>query len=294
QIAGKIKKDSSVLKTLSLPRVFGVFFNQNNAKVLSHKEVRKALKLATNKKAIINKVLRGFGVELNHPLPPGVFGSSEENTENEFSLDGARELLKRNGWVINKEDGIWEKKNKKEKIRLEFSLSTSNVPELKQASEMIKLMWEKLGAKIDLKIFEIGDLNKDVIRPRKYDALLFGEIVGRDPDPFVFWHSSQRNDPGLNIAMYANMAVDKILEEARTITDKNKRREKYLQFQKEITKDTPAVFLYSPRFIYLIPKSLKGIKGIKSITVPSERFSQIYKWYIKTDKVWKIFAKKEN
>ena len=29
---------------------------------------------------------------------------------------------------------------------------------------------------------------------------------------------------------------------------------------------------------------------MESVTVPSERFSAIYKWYKTTDKVWKIFA----
>ena len=187
--------------------------------------------------------------------------------------------------------GTWRKKDDKFLI---IRLTAVDLDGNFGVLENIKKFWEEIGVKTDIEPVQANQIQADIIKPRNFEALFYSQIVGADPDLYVFWHSSQRNDPGLNIAMYANMAVDKILEEARTITDKNKRREKYLQFQKEITKDTPAVFLYSPRFIYLIPKSLKGIKGIKSITVPSERFSQIYKWYIKTDKVWKIFAKKEN
>ena len=59
---------------------------------------------------------------------------------------------------------------------------------------MVSGTWRALGADVEIKIFEAGDLNQNVIRPRKYDALLFGEIVGRDTDLFAFWHSSQRND----------------------------------------------------------------------------------------------------
>jgi len=290
----KIKKNSVLLKTLSLPRVFGVFFNQNNAKIFIQKEVRDSLNLATDKKRIIDEVLQGFGVKLDYPIPPGVFGALPEG-EDSFSIDKAREILQKNGWTFNENDSVWEKSTgsgkKKETMRLEFSLSTSDAPELKQTGELLKSMWEKLGAKVNLKIFEIGDLNQNVIRPRKYDALLFGEVVGRDPDPFAFWHSSQRNDPGLNIALYTNIKVDKLLEEARTISDEAVRREKYEEFQKEVAQDTPAIFLFSPKFIYLLPDSLKGTGEMESITIPSERFSQIYKWYIKTDKVWKIFAK---
>ncbi|NOY35723.1 MAG: hypothetical protein GXP44_02295 [bacterium] len=300
ELAAQFKKDSGKLKTLSLPRVFGIFFNQNNAKIFSQKEVRKALNMAANKQEIIDKVLKGFGVPLDYPLPPGTFGALMEK-ESGFSPERAAKLLLKNGWklvpVSDKEgqsgegEKIWEKKTKKGTMRLEFSLATSNTPEMKRAAEMVKAMWEKFGAKVDLRIFEIGDLNQNIIRPRKYDALLFGEVVGRDPDPFVFWHSSQRNDPGLNIAMYANVTVDKLLEKARTLSDNEERKKKYAEFQKEVAEDAPAVFLYSPRFIYVVPEFLKGVEKMESITVPSERFAQIHKWHIKTDKVWKIFAK---
>ena len=290
----KVKKSSVLLKTPFLPRIFGVFFNQNNAKIFAQKEVRDALSLATDKKKIIDEVLQGFGVKLDYPIPPGVLGALTEEKDN-FSIDKAKEILQKNGWTFNEKESIWEKTTgsgkKKEIMRLEFSLATSDAPELKQTGELLKNMWENLGAKVNLKIFETGDLNQNVIRPRKYDALLFGEVLGRNPDPFVFWHSSQRNDPGLNIALYANIKADKILEEARTISDEAVRREKYKEFQKEVAQDNPAIFLFSPKFIYLLPNYLKGVDEMESITVPSERFSQVYKWYLKTDKVWKIFAK---
>lgn len=292
QTAEKIKKGNTNLKTLSLPRVFGVFFNQNNTAIFSQKEVRETLNLAVDKQRIIDEVFRGFGAKIDYPIPAGTFGAlpSEEDS---FSPEKARTLLLKNGWTFNEKEKIWEKKIKRDVLRLEFSLSTSDAPDLKQTAELLKSMWEEIGAAVKIKIFEIGDLNQNIIRPRKYDALLFGEVVGRDPDPFAFWHSSQRNDPGLNIALYTNIKVDKLLEQARTISDDNERRKKYEEFQKEVVKDMPAVFLFSPKFIYLLPNHVKGTEETESITTPSERFSQIYKWHIKMDKVWKIFVKRE-
>jgi len=293
----KIKKDNYNLNILNLPRVFGVFFNQNSAPIFAKKEVRDALNQATDKKKIIESILMGFGAEIDSPIPPGTFGSYEtvssplEITEENLGdkLSKAREILEKSGWKFNEAEKIFEKKSGKELLRLEFSISTSNVPELKQTGELIKSMWEELGAKVDLKIFEISDLNQNVIRPRKYDALIFGEILGHDPDPFAFWHSSQRNDPGLNIALYANITVDKLLEEARKTKDREGRISKYLKFKEEIKNDIPAVFLYSPSYIYITPKSLNGLET-KNITLPSERFNNINKWYLKTKKVWKIFS----
>ena len=290
QSALKIKRDKTSLKTLLLPRVFAVFFNQNNASLLANKEVRQALDLTIDKQKIVNDVLHNFGMVLNHPLPPGSLGAIDKDEIQQYSaeknLKKAAGILEKAGWFLNAKDKIFEKKEKKkETIKLEFELSTSNAPELTQAAELIKTMWEELGAKINLKIFEMGDLNQNAIRPRKYDALLFGLMMGRDPDPFAFWHSSQRNDPGLNISLYANIAADKLLEEARAISDSQKRKEKYEAFEEQVEHDIPAVFLYSPEYIYLMPGALRGF-DTDTITIPPERFTQVYNWYIETEKVW--------
>jgi len=285
------KNQTSFIKTYPLPRVFATFFNQDNASVFAESEVRQALNLATDRNKIIKAVLKDFGTPIYGPLPPGTLGAPEDTPENNYeeNLKRARELLNEKGWKLNEETGLLEKKkSKNEIIKLEFSISTSNLNDLVYTGQLLKEMWENLGAKIELKTFDIGDLEQIVIRPRKYDCLLFGEIMGRDPDPFAFWHSSQRNDPGLNIALYANISVDKLLEEARTVFDPEKRKTKYLEFQKEISKDIPAIFLYSPEFIYLLPNKIKGADKNPLIT-PPERFSQIYNWHIKTKKIWQIF-----
>lgn len=284
-------KTSNSIQSLYLPRIFGVFLNQNNAKVLAKKEIRQALNLSVDRKKIIDEVLKGFGVELFYPLPPGTFGAFSKSETDIYSLEYAKEILDKNDWKMNADKQTLEKKIGKEVFSFSFSISTSDAPELKETAYLLKSMWEKIGAKVDVKIFEQGDLTENVIRPRKYDSLLFGEIVGRDPDPFAFWHSSQRNDPGLNVALYTNIKADKLLEEARTIQDETKRADKYKEFQKEVSNDTPSIFLFSPKFIYITPKNLKGANKMESVTVPSERFATIYKWHKSTDKVWKIFAK---
>lgn len=201
----------------------------------------------------------------------------------------AQKILETAGWKKN-DAGVMELVNKTDKKVLSFSISTGNFPELITAAQTVIEEWKKIGAQVELKVYEQSDLNVNAIRPRKYDALLFGLVIGRDLDFYAFWHSSQRNDPGLNISKYANINADKILEEIRETNDATTLKEKFVALNNEINKDTPAVFLYSPDFIYILPKNIKGFE-VKDMVTAEERFLNIHKWFIYTNKVWKIFIK---
>ena len=204
-------------------------------------------------------------------------------------VEKAKALLEKNGWKQN-DAGIFEKKDKKSTTVLSFSISTGDAPELKETAYLLQSQWQKIGAEVEVKIFEIGDLNQNIIKPRKYDSILFGEIVGRDLDLYPFWHSSQRNTPGLNIALYTNIKVDKLLDSIRKTTDPEQQKSYLDDFNEEIQNDIPAVFTYSPYFVYIVPKKVHDVK-LGTLTNPSERFSDIASWYIETNNVWKIFAK---
>lgn len=286
----KVERRGGDIKTLTLPRIFGVFFNQNEKSLFVEKEAREALHLATDKERIVKEVLEGYGAAASSPIPPGILGALQDN-ESEFDIERARAILEKAGWVKNVETGIYEKiENKKVTKELSFSVSTSNAPDLVRAADIIKQNWAELGAKVEVLVFEISDLNQNVIRPRRYDALLFGEIVGRDPDPFAFWHSSQRLDPGLNIALYANRKADQLLEEARGIFSPEEREKRYEDFQKEVIADTPAVFLYSPYFVYVVPETVREY-ATEHIVTPAERFANAHRWHFETVNVWNIFKK---
>lgn len=293
--AKELKTDSrlSVLST-PLPRIFGVFFNQNNNPVLADKNVRQALNIAVNREEIINSVLNGYGEPINGPLPVGT--GQKRTTSDGQDLALARTILEKDGWVKNVTTGIYEKKGPKNVLQiLSFDLVTSDTPDLKQTAEIIKEAWTAIGVKVDIKIFESAELYQNIIRPRKYDALLFGQLIGKDRDIYAFWHSSQRNAPGLNVSMYANSKADSILETIRTTNDEEVRKTKYAELNKIIQTDIPAIFLYSPDFIYVLPVNLKNTANgdflLTNITNPSDRWNSITSWHLKTEKVWKIFAK---
>ncbi len=289
RLAGEKAGSYSVLSS-PLPRVFGVFFNQNQNIVLADKNVRQALDMSVDRTGIVQKILGGYGEPIQGPLPHGM--GTTVDTNDLPDIAGAQALLEKNGWKKNA-DGIYAKisKDKKTSQLLSFDIDTADTPDLKQTAELVKNSWTALGAQVDIKIFESSDLYQNIIRPRKYDALLFGELIGKDRDLYAFWHSSQRNAPGLNVSMYTNTKADKLLDDIRTTSDESVQTQKYTQFEKIIHDDIPAVFLYTPDFIYVVPKSIHNI-FINNISTPADRWNSMQSWYLETEAVWNIFANK--
>jgi peptide/nickel transport system substrate-binding protein len=294
--AERLEAEGSRLERAALPRIFAVFFNQNSAPIFAEREVRAALEAAIDKRALVTRVLSGFGVPALGPIPPGLLerdpGESASESEPAQTADAylarAREILEAAGWKRNPETLVYEKRSGKTTKTLEFSLATADSAELKEAAMFVRDIWERLGTKVTLAVFDMSALQHDIIQPREYDALLFGEVVGRDLDLYAFWHSSQRADPGLNVALYASITADKLLEEARTLSDAAERAERYRSFEKEIANDRPAVFLYVPEFIYIVPKELGGLE-LGVMMTSSERFLNVEEWYVEREKVWPFF-----
>jgi peptide/nickel transport system substrate-binding protein len=274
-----------------LSRLFAVFFNQNQNPIFADRSVREALSLSLDKEGIVNDVLLGYGSPIEGPTPLRERAEDDDiDVTKEDRLGNAKSILERGGWEFSVENRVWEKEVRNETQQLSFSLLTGNAPELKQTAERIKEDWEALGISVDIQYFEPADLQQGVIRPRKYDSLLFGMIVGREMDLFAFWHSSQRNDPGLNVAMYANIEADSLLEEARETTDTEARDQLLRDFEKEIAEDIPAAFVYAPDFVYVTPIDLKGV-SLGFVVNPSDRFLTADRWYINTEHVWTIFQR---
>lgn len=270
---------------LTLPQYQAVFFNTSK-KLFSEVRVRRALQLGTDVKSIIDNVYNGQGQPLEGPiLRQQVEGLPEPKTTT--NIDEAKALLESAGWTFDNgasaENGGVRKKNGTE---LAFTLSTNNFSLNAKTAELLAAQWSKLGVKVSLNIQPTRELTENAIRPRNYDALLFAQKLGADPDPFLFWHSSQVKNPGLNLSMYANSAADKVMSEARATSDKAERDEKYRQFQELIKADAPAIFLVQNVFSYAQKEDLKGL-SITNLSDSTARFYDLPNWYIDTKRVLK-------
>lgn len=284
--ATRLGKSPSIIRA-PLPRIFGVFYNQSKASALADGSVREALSIALDRNVIIRDNLLGFGVAVEGPVLPGALTSPATSTDHLAQFAEAETLLDKAGWKKG-DDGVRAKKG----TRLEFAITTADTVELSGTAESVAKVWRELGADVSVKVFSTSDLSNTAIRPRDYQALLFGEVVGRSLDLFAFWHSSQRNDPGLNLALYANVKADRLLADARRENDPRLRKEEAQEFVQIVEEEYPAAFLYAPEFIYAVPQDLMGVR-IGSLTTPSERFLNVYEWHRETERVWDVFIPEE-
>lgn len=225
----------------------------------------------------------------------GYFGEQTKTAVIKFQEKYKEEILAPSG--ITKGTGIVgkstrDKLNKlcfpplEETLSMKFSLITVDQPLLIQVAKKLAGQWRNIGVNIEIVPVEISQLEKEFIKPRNYEMLLFGNVLTMIPDPLSFWHSDQVKDPGLNLAIYQSKEADQLLKEARQTNDENMRKEKLEKFQSLLIKDAPTIFLYNPDYLYFVSKKVKGIE-IKNIVDPSKRFTEIEDWYIKEKRVWK-------
>lgn len=289
RIQDVIKNESALLR-IAFPRIFAIFLNQNKNHILADKAVREALTVLIDKQGVLDDVLNGYGTIIDSPIPPSTVDGQYIVTHTPITInerhERARDILESAGWKYDEEHGTWSDGDQ----LLSFTLATANTPELKRAANAAATAWNEFGIPVKISVFETGELNQNIIRPRDYEALLFGEVVGRSLDLFAFWHSSQKDDPGLNIASYTNASVDEWLEKARTKSNKADRDALYVKAEDALRSDVPAVFLYAPDFLYIVPQKVRGVDTLL-VATPAERFAQVYLWHTQTERVWNFFTK---
>ena len=265
---------------LPLPQYQAVFFNTAN-KLFSDVRVRQALLLGTDIQTIIDGVYNGQGKPINSPILAQHVEGIPEATIN-YNVEQARAQLDAAGWVVNPETNIRTKNG----TQLAFTLATNDFNLNAKTAELLAGQWQQLGVKVTLNILPTRELTENLIRPRAFDALLFAQKLGADPDPFIFWHSSQVKNPGLNLSQYANTTADKLMSEARSTTDKAVRDEKYRQFHTVIGADVPAIFLVQNVYSYAIDDMVQGL-SLNSLSDSTVRFYNLPDWYIDTQRVFK-------
>ncbi len=123
-------------------------------------------------------------------------------------------------------------------------------------------------------------LIRDFLNPRTFETALTALDNGPDPDVYPFWHSSQAHPGGFNfVSMKRNVFIDKDLEDGRASLNLADRAKAYFDLEQIFVQEVPAVYLYSPTFVFAVDRRIRGVR-LDSAVEPFERYAHVSDWYI--------------
>lgn len=276
----KNQKDT-VIHDVSQPRVFAVFLNEKKNAALAEEPVRRALALATDRERLVREVLDGHGDPAYSLFSPNTSAYSSAGEASVFNPDEAVKILEDAGWMLG-DDGVREKGG----VRLEFDIATPNWDELVKTAHMVENGWNEIGAHVTVSVLENVSDAQRTIRSREYAALVYGLAMTFEPDPYSFWHSSQTGELEHNFSLFSDKRADELLSNSREELGADARAGMYREFQEILATRMPAVFLYSPRYVYVQRRSVQGFSA-RAINTPASRFQDIARWYMSTKRVRK-------
>jgi len=193
-------------------QVVTLFFNTSD-KFLGDKSVRQALTYAINKGSLGSRAIS--------PISPNSWAYNPQVKEYSFDSEKAKSTI----------DDL----PKEIKENLEIHLVTT--PALLSVAETISKDWEAVGLKTQILVSSII--------PSEFQAYLTIFDIPNDPDQYSIWHSTQVVN---NISRFRNDRIDKLLEDGRSTLDYKERKKIYLDFQRFLLEELPAVFLYHPDY----------------------------------------------
>lgn len=281
EVASLSDVDTDQLKRLGDPNAFiqtnaplynGTYaFLRTDSPILSDLKVRQALQHTTDQKAIID-LLENRQQPLLGPLLPGQLGYRDDVGQPGYNLERAQILLDSAGWVKGP-DGRRTKDGQPLVLRL-VTISSGDFPAI---AEQLMNQWQELGITFDSQLMRTEDIQQSAIAPRGYDVLVYEIAIGRDPDVFAFWHSSQANAQGFNLSNYKSAKSDEALESARVRLDPALRDAKYRFFLQQWIADAPAIALYRSTLGYIENKNVVSFKS-HPVVDQTDRYFDIRYW----------------
>ncbi|MBU1110051.1 hypothetical protein KKB83_00270 [Patescibacteria group bacterium] len=158
-------------------------------------------------------------------------------------------------------------------------IKTPYDPVYQEIAGLVKRTWEQKGVSVEIELLDkIGF--EETLREYDFEVLLITQESGHEPDQYIYWHSSQKTSPGLNLTGVTHAKLDKALENGRKTGDLDERKEAYREFIKYFQQTLPAVFLYHPNLYYLTSARIKSL-NLHNLWLPENRFANINEWYLK-------------
>ena len=295
----KQREKESKLHVANTNRVFGVFFNAEDGRILQDSFLRSVLSQWVKRKQIITNVFSNHATPIQHPL-----ATDTEIKELDITLEELGQTLEDIGWKFEAATGQRERNG----VPLEISFVLPDIKETQQIADILADGWRRLGVGVTMKTLTEKEAAQ-AIKDKKFDAILYGYEANTLKDLVALWKSGNRENLA-SITSFGSPTLNNLLTELEQSTPPTRLADKisqptndnwknivYSDIKVEMMKNVPVIFLYSPHFLYILPKNINGInlhqkekQELGRITNASDRFSNVHKWHIKREKVWKPFV----
>ena len=248
--------DDVTVENVSSVRTIYIYFN-HTMEPFTDQRVRQAINYAVNKQDIAEFVAGGAVRPSDAAIAPGIFGYTPVGRY-DHDPERARELLAEAGYP----DGF---------STVLYSPTGRYLQDI-QIAEAIQSQLAEVGIDASIETLEWSAyLEATRLPPEENEvpmALLgWGTVTGdADYGLFPLFHSDQHVPAGSNRAFYSNPAVDELLEEARTSTDRDRREELYAEILAILHDDAPWLFLHSETQLVAVRDSVEGL-----VIHPTER-----------------------
>lgn len=211
--------------------------------------VRQAIQYATDRKALVQGALLGYGYPAYGPLQyhwtsmPGLTGPDND-------LKKSEDLLTTAGWVRGN-DGIFAKDGQK----LSFPLTVpANDPVRQDLAALLADQLHRAGIEVRTQVRDTSGIKIPTLA-----AFVLGGGIPGEPDEDVYaYFSSGNRAGGSNYSGYRSAKVDDLLERGRITLDPEARKTIYQQLQTALIEDPPYNYLVYLKHIYGVRKGVSG------------------------------------
>ena len=245
-------QDDETLELLSQPgtNIGYLAMNMDKPPLDNHK-VRLAINHAINKSEIIKHLYQGLGIPAKNPIPPTMWSYDDTIEDFDYNPKLAKQLLAEAGYPNGFETTLWA-----------LPVPRPYIPDGRALAEVLQSELRNVGIETKIVTYDWGTyLEKTKYGEHDMAMLGWSADLG-DPDNFFYFllSKSSAEKPAGNIAFYRSDAMQNVLEQARSISDKDKRIALYKQAQQIFHKDVPWVPLAHAKQILVVNKKVKNLK----------------------------------
>ncbi len=223
--------------------------------LFSSAEMRQAFAMAINNAEIIQQVLRSKGRPVAGPLLPNSWAYDEAQKPQPYDPARLKSALSDLGYREKNRDGYLYRQNQRQP--LEFSLLLAQGQPVQEAAALlIQRQFKELGIKVNLAVVDAVTFVQR-LREGKFDAMMFSWKNDYKVDPTTVWHS-QPEKGRFNLLGYANAEVDNLIDQGLGTLSRRKAKELWVKFQRIISQEQPATYLFVPDVVTVVYKGFRG------------------------------------